>query len=72
MSGRTLVGLRFWNQVRYSNQVEYYLLAHFQVDDDGESYWVFESRDVSCIHRLRISLTLTATLCEAITACQSY
>ncbi|KAJ4486355.1 Golgi apparatus membrane protein TVP23 [Lentinula aciculospora] len=29
VSGRTLVGLRFWNQV----------------DDDGESYWVFESRD---------------------------
>lgn len=31
VSGRTLVGLRFWNQV----------------DEDGESYWVFESRDVS-------------------------
>jgi hypothetical protein len=31
VAGRTLVGLRFWNQV----------------DDDGESYWVFESRDVS-------------------------
>ncbi|KAG2146557.1 uncharacterized protein EDB93DRAFT_1250838 [Suillus bovinus] len=31
VSGRTLVGLRFWNQV----------------DDDGESYWVFESRDPS-------------------------
>jgi hypothetical protein len=30
VSGRTLVGLRFWNQV----------------DEDGESYWVFESRDV--------------------------
>jgi len=30
VAGRTLVGLRFWNQV----------------DDDGESYWVFESRDV--------------------------
>ncbi|KAH7104613.1 Golgi apparatus membrane protein TVP23 [Auriculariales sp. MPI-PUGE-AT-0066] len=29
VSGRTLVGLRFWNQV----------------DEDGESYWVFESRD---------------------------
>ncbi|KAF9036410.1 Golgi apparatus membrane protein TVP23 [Hymenopellis radicata] len=29
VAGRTLVGLRFWNQV----------------DDDGESYWVFESRD---------------------------
>ncbi|THH34121.1 hypothetical protein EUX98_g38 [Antrodiella citrinella] len=29
VAGRTLVGLRYWNQV----------------DDDGESYWVFESRD---------------------------
>ncbi|KAJ3564257.1 hypothetical protein NP233_g8412 [Leucocoprinus birnbaumii] len=29
VAGRTLVGLRFWNQV----------------DEDGESYWVFESRD---------------------------
>lgn len=28
--GRTLVGLRYWNQV----------------DEDGESAWVFESRDV--------------------------
>lgn len=34
VSGRTLVGLRFWNQV----------------DDDGESYWVFESRDVRFVH----------------------
>ncbi|KAG7450328.1 Golgi apparatus membrane protein TVP23 [Guyanagaster necrorhizus] len=31
VAGRTLVGLRFWNQV----------------DDDGESFWVFESRDPS-------------------------
>ncbi|KAF8196678.1 DUF846-domain-containing protein [Mycena galopus ATCC 62051] len=31
VAGRTLVGLRFWNQV----------------DEDGESYWVFESRDPS-------------------------
>ncbi|KAF5313270.1 hypothetical protein D9619_003034 [Psilocybe cf. subviscida] len=31
VSGRVLVGLRFWNQV----------------DEDGESYWVFESRDPS-------------------------
>ncbi|KAI9445155.1 Golgi apparatus membrane protein TVP23 [Lactarius indigo] len=31
VAGRTLVGLRFWNQV----------------DDDGESYWIFESRDPS-------------------------
>ena len=30
VAGRILVGLRFWNQV----------------DEDGESYWVFESRDV--------------------------
>ncbi|KAF8290559.1 DUF846-domain-containing protein, partial [Clavulina sp. PMI_390] len=29
VAGRRLVGLRYWNQV----------------DDDGESYWVFESRD---------------------------
>ncbi|RPD82609.1 DUF846-domain-containing protein [Lentinus tigrinus ALCF2SS1-7] len=31
VAGRRLVGLRYWNQV----------------DDDGESYWVFESRDPS-------------------------
>ncbi|EKM60987.1 uncharacterized protein PHACADRAFT_247259 [Phanerochaete carnosa HHB-10118-sp] len=31
VSGRTLVGLRYWNQV----------------DEDGESYWVFESRDIA-------------------------
>ncbi|MBW0527243.1 hypothetical protein O181_066958 [Austropuccinia psidii MF-1] len=31
VSGRVLVGLRFWNQV----------------DEDGTSYWVFESRDPS-------------------------
>lgn len=31
VSGRVLVGLRFWNQV----------------DDDGTSFWVFESRSVS-------------------------
>ncbi|CCO27395.1 Golgi apparatus membrane protein TVP23 [Rhizoctonia solani AG-1 IB] len=31
VAGRRLVGLRFWNQV----------------DEDGESYWVFESRDPS-------------------------
>ncbi|CAK5267347.1 unnamed protein product, partial [Mycena citricolor] len=31
IAGRTLVGLRFWNQV----------------DEDGSSYWVFESRDPS-------------------------
>ena len=33
VAGRTLVGLRYWNQV----------------DEDGESYWVFESRDVSVL-----------------------
>ncbi|TFK57372.1 DUF846-domain-containing protein [Heliocybe sulcata] len=31
VAGRRLVGLRYWNQV----------------DEDGESYWVFESRDPS-------------------------
>lgn len=31
VAGRALVGLRYWNQV----------------DEDGESYWVFESRDPS-------------------------
>ncbi|KAG9314526.1 DUF846-domain-containing protein [Chiua virens] len=31
VAGRTLVGLRFWNQV----------------DEDGESYWVFESKDIA-------------------------
>ncbi|KAJ7460564.1 Golgi apparatus membrane protein TVP23 [Mycena latifolia] len=31
VAGRTLVGLRFWNQV----------------DEDGESFWVFESREPS-------------------------
>lgn len=31
VAGRRLVGLRFWNQV----------------DEDGESFWVFESRDPS-------------------------
>ncbi|KAI0304845.1 Golgi apparatus membrane protein TVP23 [Russula brevipes] len=31
VAGRTLVGLRFWNQV----------------DENGESYWIFESRDPS-------------------------
>ncbi|KAI1797815.1 DUF846-domain-containing protein [Ganoderma leucocontextum] len=31
VAGRRLVGLRYWNQV----------------DDDGDSYWVFESRDIA-------------------------
>ena len=30
VAGRTLVGLRYWNEV----------------DEEGESSWVFESRDV--------------------------
>ena len=43
VAGRKLVGLRFWNQV----------------DDDGESYWVFESRDVRVIFKhVRMSLKL--------------
>ncbi|KAI6132676.1 DUF846-domain-containing protein [Pisolithus thermaeus] len=33
VAGRRLVGLRFWNQI----------------DEDGESYWVFESRDVGSL-----------------------
>jgi hypothetical protein len=36
--GRTLVGLRYWNQV----------------DEDGESAWVFESRDVRASRRPRL------------------
>ncbi|THH21485.1 hypothetical protein EW146_g90 [Bondarzewia mesenterica] len=48
VSGRTLVGLRFWNQVCYGNHSSGGNgLSSLQVDDDGESYWVFESRDVS-------------------------
>jgi hypothetical protein len=46
VAGRTLVGLRFWNQV----------------DDDGESYWVFESRDVcSLFHTHRYQSKLNGT-----------
>ena len=48
VSGRTLVGLRFWNQARlfkFSSAV-FVIQTCLQVDDDGESYWVFESRDV--------------------------
>ncbi|KAJ6625010.1 hypothetical protein B0H10DRAFT_2162094 [Mycena sp. CBHHK59/15] len=33
VAGRTLVGLRFWNR--------------YAVDEDGQSFWVFESRDPS-------------------------
>ncbi|SGY17417.1 BQ5605_C015g07778 [Microbotryum silenes-dioicae] len=35
VSGRRLVGLRFWSQV----------------DEDGTAFWVFESRSVSTLHR---------------------
>lgn len=41
VAGRTLVGLRYWNEV----------------DEEGESSWVFESRDVSVI-TCRAKLTL--------------
>jgi hypothetical protein len=33
VAGRTLVGLRYWNEI----------------DEEGESSWVFESRDVSLL-----------------------
>lgn len=48
MSGRTLVGLRFWNQVCliYFHLCRIFVQISLQVDEDGESYWVFESRDV--------------------------
>ena len=51
VSGRVLVGLRFWNEV----------------SEDGNSYWVFESRDPSqpgnavdskCAHTHALSVTL--------------
>ncbi|KAF5377528.1 hypothetical protein D9615_005242 [Tricholomella constricta] len=62
VAGRTLVGLRFWNQPQRPS-------PDFQVDDDGESYWVFESRDPSRpanpidskrlprLHNARVSIT---------------
>jgi hypothetical protein len=40
VSGRTLVGLWFWNQV----------------DEDGESYWIFESRDVRDVSTIRMTV----------------
>ena len=48
VSGRTLVGLRFWNQARpfLFSSVLFVVQTYLQVDEDGESYWVFESRDV--------------------------
>lgn len=33
ITGRLMVGLRWWNQV----------------DDDGRSHWVFEARKVKCV-----------------------
>ncbi|KAG8219962.1 DUF846-domain-containing protein [Butyriboletus roseoflavus] len=47
VAGRTLVGLRFWNQVRYRASAVHRLTGVIQVDEDGDSYWVFESRDSS-------------------------
>lgn len=40
VAGRTLVGLRYWNEV----------------DEDGESSWVFECRDVSTCRRCRFAV----------------
>ncbi|KAI6133210.1 DUF846-domain-containing protein [Pisolithus croceorrhizus] len=39
VAGRRLVGLRFWNQSQMKPKI----------DEDGESYWVFESRDVGSL-----------------------
>lgn len=39
VAGRTLVGLRYWNEV----------------DEEGESAWVFESRDVSTLMKANIT-----------------
>ncbi|KAF5382974.1 hypothetical protein D9757_006369 [Collybiopsis confluens] len=48
VAGRTLVGLRFWNQVNGVLYVYIFpIIVNAQVDDDGASYWVFESRDPS-------------------------
>lgn len=49
VSGRLLVGLRWWNQV----------------DDDGKSHWVFESRKVS---RSSLGASLNASLVFALFA----
>ena len=63
VSGRTLVGLRFWNQACpfLFSSVMFVVQTCLQVDDDGESYWVFESRDV----RLRIKLMSRRLLLSA-------
>lgn len=45
VSGRLLVGLRWWNQV----------------DEDGKSHWIFESRKVSTI------TSATAEICSNLT-----
>jgi|SRR5712671_5942331 len=42
-----------------------------QVDDNGESYWIFESRDVRNHSSSHLFYPLNA-LREAVTACQSY
>lgn len=57
VAGRTLVGLRYWNQVcrknRYLTLINSGLITIiYKVDEDGESYWVFETRDVSFTIRL--------------------
>ncbi len=52
VSGRTLVGLRFWNQVRHNLSLNRPDTNCVQVDEDGDSYWVFESRDVSELLRV--------------------
>ncbi|KAI0762921.1 DUF846-domain-containing protein [Fomes fomentarius] len=44
VAGRRLVGLRYWNQERLICSCP---RSGASVDDDGESYWVFESRDPS-------------------------
>jgi hypothetical protein len=51
--GRTLVGLRYWNQV----------------DEDGESAWVFESRDVRASRRPRLGRRSQKTETSAPTPC---
>ena len=44
-----------------------------QVDDDGESYWIFESRDVGCLSFTLIFYNLEHALrAKAFAACQSY
>ncbi|KAF8271345.1 hypothetical protein EI94DRAFT_1784187 [Lactarius quietus] len=49
VAGRTLVGLRFWNQCMGD-------IDGYQVDDDGESYWIFEIFAACQSYRLSILL----------------